>query len=381
MARGEERIDEGGRQMEAGLYERLADLEFEVAGYRLERRDREVSSGFVRSTTTIALQSSAGAIAGRGEDVTYDAQDHDDYPDGLDLSGRTTLAEFSARLDEIAARPSWETTPQRGAAALGAGLFARRPQREMSYQHRRWAFESAALDLALRENGLSLGSALGLTYRPVRFVVSTRLDIRPWLALYPSLEFKLDPTPEWDDELIGQIAATGAVRVVDFKSFYRGTPVDVEPDPELYARIIRWFPEAIVEDAAVKVDTCEALGGSLERLSWDAPIHSWEDVEIMARVTALDVPRYLNIKPSRFGTLRALLDCVERALGRGIVLYGGGQFELGVGRSQIQALASLFYADAPNDVAPLGYNEPEARAGLPVSPLAPPERPVGFSFD
>ena len=33
---------------------------------------------------------------------------------------------------------------------------------------------------------------------------------------------------------------------------------------------------------------------------------------------------------------------------------------LGVGRAQIQALASLFYPNAPNDVAPPGYNAPEA---------------------
>ena len=33
-------------------------------------------------------------------------------------------------------------------------------------------------------------------------------------------------------------------------------------------------------------------------------------------------------------------------------MYGGGQFELGHGREQIQRLASLFYADGPNDVAP-----------------------------
>ena len=52
-----------------------------------------------------------------------------------------------------------------------------------------------------------------------------------------------------------------------------------------------------------------------------------------------------------------------------------------MGRGQIQALASLFYADGPNDVAPLGYNEPEARAGLPASPLAPPAHVVGFGFE
>ena len=50
-------------------------------------------------------------------------------------------------------------------------------------------------------------------------------------------------------------------------------------------------------------------------------------------------------------------------------MYAGGQFELGVGRAQIQALASLFYPGGPNDCAPGGYNAPEPTAGLPVSPL------------
>ncbi len=62
-------------------------------------------------------------------------------------------------------------------------------------------------------------------------------------------------------------------------------------------------------------------------------------------------------------------------------MYGGGQFELGYGRGQIQALASLFYADTPNDVAPGVYNESEPRPGLPASPLEPPVRPIGFSWD
>jgi len=351
-----------------GTWERLAVLSLDVGGYTAERLEQVVSSGFVRVTTVVRLEGRDGAV-GVGEDVTYDAEDHDGYPNALPLSGRHTLGGFSARLDELEA-----------ALPAGAGLFDRPPLHDMSRQHRRWAFESAALDLALRQNWLSLGAAVGLPYRPLRFVVSTRLDIRPWLALCPDLEFKLDPTPDWDDELVERIAATGAVRVVDFKAYYRGTPVDVEPDPALYARVVRRFPDAIVEDAAVTGATCSALGDSLERLSWDAPIHSWADVELMARVTALDVPRYLNIKPSRFGTAQALFDCIERARERGITLYGGGQFELGPGRGQIQALASLFYPDAPNDVAPAGYNEPEPAPGLPRSPLTPPARPLGLGF-
>ena len=52
------------------------------------------------------------------------------------------------------------------------------------------------------------------------------------------------------------------------------------------------------------------------------------------------------------------------------MVYGGGQFELGPGRGQIQYLASLFSADSPNDVAPSGYNDPVPRPGLPVEPAS-----------
>ena len=54
-------------------------------------------------------------------------------------------------------------------------------------------------------------------------------------------------------------------------------------------------------------------------------------------------------------------------------MYGGGQFELGVGRGQIQYLASLFHSDSPNDVAPAGYNLDPLDPELPQSPLAPAE--------
>ena len=85
----------------------------------------------------------------------------------------------------------------------------------------------------------------------------------------------------------------------------------------------------------------------------------------------------MNIKPSRFGTVEGLLECIEYCHANGMELYGGGQFELGVGRRHIQVLASLFYADGPNDVAPSEYNAGEPRAGLPQSPLPAPSG-IGF---
>jgi len=57
---------------------------------------------------------------------------------------------------------------------------------------------------------------------------------------------------------------------------------------------------------------------------------------------------------------------------------GGGQMELGPGRGQAQYLASLFHAEAPNDLAPGVYNEPEPGPSLPASPLHP--RPSRHGF-
>jgi hypothetical protein len=348
----------GIHESSEAAYGRLAGLGLAIEGYRTERRELDVSSGFRRVTTEIVL--GGGGLEGRGEDVTYAAEDHDEYPADLPLAGEWTFDGFSRHLG-------------------GLDLFAGRPPQQESFRdYRRWAFESAALDLALRQAKLNLGEALGRPYAPVRFALSTRLDIKPWLAVDPLLEFKLDPTPEWDAGLMTDIAATGRVRVLDFKSFYEGSPVDNPPDPVQYRLVSETFPDAVLEDPALDGAAREALHGQEARFSFDAPIHSWEDVEaVTAQVAAVCGPdcdefvlRQLNIKPSRFGSLSALLDCVGRAQAAGMVLYGGGQFELGIGRDQIQALASLLYPDTPNDVAPREYHG-DAHAGVPASPLQP----------
>jgi hypothetical protein len=328
------------------LWDVLGPFEVVVDQVTTERRSVDVSTQFTRVTTTVVLGGTGAE--GRGEDVTYNQEDHEWFPD-VEPAGATTLAELSAALDDLR-------------------LFAAPPKMEASLQYRRWAFESAALDLGLRQAGLSLGAALDREYRPVRFVVSTRADAFEWLRHAPDLELKLDPENDWDRPFMQRLAATDRVRVLDLKSYYRGTVVDLVPDPELYRAVVELFPEVVIEDASLEGECGEVLRGEEGRLSFDAPIHSVDDV----RALAVE-PGWLNIKPSRFGTLERLLSCIEYCDAKGIRMYGGGQFELGVGRQQIQALASLFYADNPNDVAPSEYNTCGPRPGLPRSPLPPPE--------
>src|SRR5690348_2547989 len=299
---------------------------------------------WTRKTTVVELR--GGGETGAGEDVTYDANEHEERFPRFDLAGEWTLASFSAHLDTVALFPHGE------------------PQQHAYLDYRRWALESAALDLALRQAGTTIAEALEREVRPVTFVSSTRAeDLDPWLALYPDLRFKLDPTPAWDDELIARRAAAGNVDTLDLKGAYHGTSVDNPPNPDLYRRVAEAFPGVWIEDPALTPETEAVLEPYRDRITWDAPIHSWADVQALPFA-----PRCLNCKPSRFGALARLLEFYDRAADAGMALYGGGQFELGPGRGQIQLLASLFHASGPNDVAPGGYNgAPEP--GRPTSPL------------
>ncbi len=345
-------------------WEKLAGLEVEIEEYTLEPLQAKVSSDFERKSTVIHLR--GAGEEGVGEDVTYDAVDHEILQAAgpkLELTGRHTLGSFSELL-------------------AGLELFPEPPQKEVSARYRTWAYESAALDLALRQAKLSLRDALARACESVRFVVSLRLGepptiepLRERLAAYPSLRFKLDPTSSWDESLISELVATGAVDSVDFKGYYVGSIVDQPADPVLYRRVAEAFPDAWIEDPALTEETDEALAPYRDRFSWDAPIHSIEDIEALPYP-----PRMVNIKPSRLGGLRNLLDAYDYCAERNIGNYGGGQFELGVGRGQNQYLASMFHADAPNDVAPTGFNLPSPPAGLPSSPLAPAPSAVGFRW-
>ena len=348
-------------------FDLLADLSLEVDGYALEGLRAEVSSGFERLSTVVHLQ--GGGRDGVGEDVVYDAEDHVALQQAgpvQPLAGRYALGEFCELIDSLDLFP---VEPKRG---------------EVSRLYRRWTFHSAALDLALQQAGTSLHEQLGRESQPVTFVVSLRLGEPPTLepierrlANYPTLRFKLDPTSSWTPELIEQLVATGAVDSVDFKSLYKGTIVDQPPDPVLYRRVVEAFPDAWIEDPdVVTPETAAALADDHDRISWDAPIHSIEDIESLPFP-----PKMVNIKPSRIGGLAKLCATYDYCAERGIRAYGGGQFELGPGRGQAQYLASLFHADTPNDLAPSGFNQNDPPAGLPVSPLAPAPTAVGFRWD
>jgi hypothetical protein len=191
------------------------------------------------------------------------------------------------------------------------------------------------------------------------------------------MRYKLDPANDWSDELIAELAATGAVDSVDLKGFYRGTPVDVDTDPELYRKVAEAFPDVWIEDPDLQVPAAdEALRPHRDRITWDAPLHAVADIEALPFP-----PRTINVKPSRFGGVRELFSVYDHCDANGIGMYGGGQFELGPGRGQIEYLASLFHPGTPNDVAPAAYHVHDPADGLPQSPLEPRLSPTGFRWE
>lgn len=346
-------------------FDRLAGLPLEVEGYELEGLSAQVSSGFERLSTVVHLQ--GGGAEGVGEDVVYEIEDQVALQRAgavLELAGRYSLGEFCELIDDL-------------------DLFGVAPERDVSRLYRRWTFHSAALDLALTQAGRSLDDVLGRAPQSVSFVVSLRLGepailapLQSRLEHYPSLRFKLDATSSWTPELIAALVRTGAVDSIDFKAHYHGSTVDQGPDALLYERVVAAFPDAWLEDPDLEdPGTCAALAGEHDRITWDAPIHSIADIQALAFP-----PRMVNLKPSRLGGLQQLCDAYDYCAEHGIGAYGGGQFELGPGRGQAQYLASLFHADTPNDLSPVGFHDADPVAGLRTSPLDPVPDAVGFRW-
>lgn len=343
-------------------WDRVAELPLEIESYDLEGLSYKAGPEFERLSTVIRINGPGGEgnLTGLGEDVTYEALDQIALQDAgpvHDFTGAKTVGEFCEMAGSL-------------------DLFPAPAEREVSRNYRRWAFESAALDLALKQADTDLAAFLDRELKPLNFVASMGLTggpggtesdvgrLKAKLDRYPDLEFKLDPSLDWGPALIAELADTGAVNTLDLKGQYKGTPVDIETDPDLYLRLVEAFPEAWLEDPDLTPETRRILEDHWARVTWDAPIHSVADIEALEHK-----PEVINIKPSRMGGVKSTFDAYDWCDANGVGAYGGGQWELGIGRKQIQYLAALFHPETPNDTAPTGYNADLPEPGLPTSPM------------
>ena len=215
------------------LWPRLAGLSLVIEACEYDRLHAVLADEFQRVTTHVRLVG-AGAD-GLGEDVSVHVENgsslHETRP-ALPLVGEWTLAGFCEHLATLE-------------------LWAEPPEWEGALRYRQWAFESAALDLALRQAGRSLHDVLGLEPQPVRFVNSLGLGkepsiepVRRRLARSPGVRFKLDAEATWPRALVNVVAATGAVDTIDFKGQYGFEIKDPEALGALYDRVLPAFPDA-----------------------------------------------------------------------------------------------------------------------------------------
>ena len=297
------------------------------------------------------MRLSGGGDDGLGEDVSpYDGRGRTrctSLGPLLPLAGEWTLESFC---DRLAALDQWPVAPEY----------------DIARRWRNWAFESAALDLALNQAGRrstrSSGASRGRCGSSTRSASATRPTFDPIprrLEHHPGLRFKLDAVPAWTPELIDRWPPRARWRSSTSRAAtgWRRRAADLLA---MYERVIAAFPDALLEDAHDLPEVAELLAPQADRISYDAPIHTAEDIDAHAADA-----RAVNIKPCRVGDLRSLFAVYDETQKRGLVTYGGGMGEIDVGRGQIQLLASLFHPDGPNDTAPSGYNADNA--GAPTS--------------
>ncbi len=265
--------------------------------------------------------------------MVYEADDQGRFqaagpPAGL--AGEHTLASFSALLEGLA-------------------------------QLRRWGFEAPRSTWRCGRRGVPLHEVLGREPQPVRFVVSTGPQrIGHIREVHPDMRFKLDPTSEWDEALVQRLADStrgrrrlqGDLHLAGREPLRRGRSLSL--DRRCTARRADRGPGL---NDPQKAEILEPHRG---RITGDAPIHSVADVDALPFP-----PLTLNSKPSRFGSLRGLLDFYDTCSERGIASTGAASSSSGGRGGQIQYLASLFHPDAPNECRPPSeYNRPEWPRGF-----------------
>lgn len=302
----------------------LAELVVDIDAVDVRTGAVEVSGyygGVPRPTGVVVLR--GGGAAGRGECVAWSPDGQAAFASACPVMaplGRVTIGGLESRLRRASADP-----------------------------YHRAAVEAAAIDLALAQAGINPFRLANRVPRPVSFCRSINEAADPGAALEtvldddPDARIKIDcPEAGWDERTWNALGRADRVVIVDLK---RNGP------PERPIEAHRALPRAWIEDpppgSADRIADREA-GDWAARISLDGYV---------TRATDLDrpplPPAAVNVKAPRMGGWLEALRCLETCRLRGWHAYVGGMFEVDAGRAQAAVLASLFTAEAWNDLAPL----------------------------
>jgi hypothetical protein len=328
------------------LADRLASLRVAVDGITVERAVASISGYYEgeRRPTGVAVLRGAGE-RGRGECVAWTSREQDGFAAAcgrLELPAVATVGDVSLFLAD-----------------------------KLDDPYHRAAVEGAAIDLALRQVGANPFALAGRSAAPVAFCWSLGREIDPvstigrLLVRCPEARFKIDvPATGWPAATWQALAATRRIVVLDFKR---------ESDLDQVRLAHAAIPEAWLEDPPAQAVTLDHGGDWMRRVSLDGYVLAaldLEDPEIP--------PAAINVKAPRVGGWLEALRCLEECRRSELHAYVGGMFEVDVGRSQARVLASLFTAEAWNDLAPLSGALADP---LPSSPLASTADFTGFAPD
>ena len=327
-----------------GLADRLAALSLAVTGLAVERSAVPVADYYDGTSrpTGIAVLTGAGA-RGRGECVAWTPREQDEFAAAcqrLAYPAETTVGELSLLLAD-----------------------------ELDDPYHRAAVEGAAIDLALRQAGTNPFALARRPALPVAFCRSIGREPDPLTAIArvlerdPGARLKLDVPPDgWPPSTWEVLAAWGRVVVFDFKR---------ECDLEQVRLAHRAVPDAWLEDPPVEAMTLDPHGDWRRRVSLDGYVFAAVDLD-----DPEVPPAAVNVKAPRVGGWLEALRCLEICRRRGWHAYMGGMFEADVGRAQARVLASLFTADAWNDLAPLSISAAQSPSS---SQLLSVDDHMGFS--
>jgi O-succinylbenzoate synthase len=275
------------------------------------------------------------------------------------------VAWTSAEQEEFAAACDRLALP----ASATVGELSTLLAEDLDDPYHRAAVEGAVIDLALRQAGTSPFGLAGVAPRPVAFcrslggIEDPLPAIAAVLARDPWARIKIDvPAAGWPAPTWKALSETRRVVVLDFK---RGAGLD-------QVRLAHAaIPEAWLEDPPAEAVTLDPRGSWRDRVALDGYVLAavdLDDPEIP--------PAAVNVKAPRVGGWMEAFRCLEECRRRGLHAYVGGMFEVGPGRLQARVLASLFTADAWNDVAPITGG---AADGERSSPLEQTDRYAGFA--
>lgn len=303
------------------LLEAVASLKVTIERVDVHSREMHLPAYGDEPRPTSCVELNGAGCSGKGEHVGWTTADHQQFAKqaGSLPSGRRTLAEFRREISTTSGHP-----------------------------YDRAALESAALDLALHQNRISLSALAGRAHAPLRYVLSFAAPehpveaVRRWRHDAPGIGLKLDVDPQWPDETLAELHALGGIEILDSKG--RGTARSV-------ARLANAFPHSILEDPAAP----EALPDERRaRLSLDAAVAGTSPLAAIEELR----PAWVNLKVPRMGSVLGLLEVAAACATRGIGFYFGGMFEVGVGRKQARSLASLLCPEASNDLGPIAGADP-----------------------